>query len=332
MDIKCKRKTCHDEYEILEDISYETPDKTSHKSVFDLYLPRCGADLRDRAVPPVAVFVHGGGWRRGDKDTWKHFVFEDVNFLVAFVYWYFGLYGNVGREFARRGVPCAVISYPLTKLKLPWLFLELATSHLGCVIFLGVLFCFVMCAVILIYFLTHIDLTSILISHEHHTYTGSGLFLGHLVLVNLVTLVVITAQRSKHKLNALLVGSLWIVILGLLCAASRFEHSLFTLWFSSFVLVQGTLLYLNLKSKNNTHEDQITALSKCIKKVRELGRDTAYYDYNSIYLIGHSAGGHLCSLLALRQDTLEDVGVESSNIKVVIFLYYSIGYITITCV
>lgn len=332
MDISYKRKTCHEDYEILEDISYETPDKTSHKSVFDLYLPRHGADLRNPSPSPVAVFVHGGGWRRGDKDTWKHFVFEDVNLLVAFVYWYFGLYGNVGREFARRGVPCAVISYPLTKLKIPWLFLELATSHVGTVIFLGVLLCLVIGAVAVIDFLTPVSLVYSLISHEHRDlrrFPVSGLILGHLVLVNLVTLVVISVQRSKHRLHSLLIGGFWVVILGLLYAAVRFEHSLLTAWLSTFVLVQGTLLYLNLNSKDHTHEDQITALSKCIKKVYELGRDTAYYDYTSIYLIGHSAGGHLCSLLALRQDSLEDVGVESSNIKVLIC---SIVFIVCVCV
>ncbi|XP_062617626.1 uncharacterized protein LOC134279289 [Saccostrea cucullata] len=315
MKIDCRKKTSTDDYQIFEDISYETSDKTSHKSLFDLYLPKCGADLGN--VPPMVVFVHGGGWRRGDKDTWKHFVFLDINLLAAFIYWCYGLYGNVGREFARRGVPCAVISYPLTKLKTLWLLLELATSYLGTVIFLGVLFSVLFLSVLVIDFLTPLGIVNF-VMYRHHDLTVSDIFLGHLVLVNLVTLVVITVQRSKHDLKSHRLTALWATFLSLLYAALLTEHRLVTLWVTSIILVQGSLLYMNLKAKDYTHEDQVVALSKCLKKVYEIGRSANYYDCNSIYLIGHSAGGHLCSLLALRPNSLEDVGVPSSSIKGVV--------------
>ena len=311
MEIGCQKKTCHGEYDILGDISYETPDNTSHKSVFDLYLPRREADpTTRRPTPPVVVFVHGGGWRRGDKDTWKHFIFQDINLLAAFFYWCYGLYGNVGREFARRGVPCAVTSYPLTKLKTPWLLLELTTSYLGTVVFLGSLMS------VLLSLLFVIDLWTSVFRALQFSLTLPDLLYGHLVFVNLVTLVVISLQRSKHELPTYHVTSVWIVILSVFFAATRFEHYLFFMFLNSFVIVQCFLLYLNLRSEDCTHEDQIAALSKCIKKVCDIGRETRHYDNTSVYLIGHSAGGHLCSLIALRPEVLAEVGVELAWIKV----------------
>ena len=311
MEIGCQKKTYSGEYDILGDISYETPDNTSHKSVFDLYLPRREADPTTlRATPPVVVFVHGGGWRRGDKDTWKHFIFQDINLLAAFFYWCYGLYGNVGREFARRGVPCAVTSYPLTKLKTPWLLLELTTSYLGTVVFLGSL----MSLLLLLLFV--IDLWTSVFRALQFSLTLPDLLCGHLVFVNLVTLVVISLQRSKHGLPIYHVTSVWIVILSVFLAATRFEHYLFFMFLTSFVIVQCFLLYLNLISEDCTHEDQIAALSKCIKKVCDIGRETRHYDNTSVYLIGHSAGGHLCSLIALRPEVLADVGVELTCLKV----------------
>ena len=86
------------------------------------------------------------------------------------------------------------------------------------------------------------------------------------------------------------------------------------MFLNSFVIVQCLLLYLNLVSEDRTHEDQIAALSKCIKKVCDIGRETHHYDNTSVYLIGHYVGGHLCSLIALRPEAL--IGVELTCLKV----------------
>lgn len=319
MEISCRKKTSRKDYEIFGDISYETPEKTSHKTVFDLYLPRArgGADLTSRQPQPVAVFVHGGGWRRGDKDTWRHFVFQDVNFLAAFFYWCYGLYGNVGKEFARRGIPCIVTSYPLTKLKTPWLLLEMATSYFGSVIFCGILLFMIFISVFVIDFLTAVIFITVF-PGQRFSITLSDFLNVYFVFVNLVILFVISIQKSKHELQTHYVIALWVVLLGHLFAVILLEHSLLSLWMSSFLIVQGTLLHLNLRSEDYKHDDQLTALSKCIKKVRDIGQETRYFDYNSLFLIGHSAGGHLCSLIALRPDVLASAGVESTCIKGVV--------------
>lgn len=76
---------------VLADLAYvEGTGAHPKKHKLDLYLPEGAADF------PVVVFIHGGAWITGDK-----------NYL-------FGLYGSVGRAFAKRGVGAAVINYRLT--------------------------------------------------------------------------------------------------------------------------------------------------------------------------------------------------------------------------
>ena len=74
-----------------KDLSYyEGSDAHPSKHKLDLYLPS-GSEGH-----PVLVFVHGGSWRRGDKDA------------------YGGAYGAMGRSLAAEGVAVAVINYRLT--------------------------------------------------------------------------------------------------------------------------------------------------------------------------------------------------------------------------
>ena len=60
------------------------------KNLLDLYLPVTSVD----GGAPVVVFVHGGGWRRGDKAAWNHFLsLYDTNFLLFSIMWLCNLYG-----------------------------------------------------------------------------------------------------------------------------------------------------------------------------------------------------------------------------------------------
>lgn len=145
-------------YNTLRDLPYEDnqADEVDKKHVFDLYLPRDtmkskydtliqGTEKNQKPYnafseksttrrtntgtsatrQPVVVFVHGGGWRRGDKDSWNHFLSSDINLFAAIFYKFHNLYGNIGEGFAKRGLPCAVMSYPLVTLKSPWILVEL---------------------------------------------------------------------------------------------------------------------------------------------------------------------------------------------------------------
>lgn len=69
----------------LRDLAYVATDP-SLKQRLDLYLPAAGA-----APPPLVMFVHGGGWRHGDRAP----------------------YAPLARTFAAHGIACAAIGYRL---------------------------------------------------------------------------------------------------------------------------------------------------------------------------------------------------------------------------
>lgn len=66
---------------------YDGRDRDDRKHRLDLYLPE-----RASGPVPVLMFIHGGGWRIGDR--WQ--------------------YALIGRRMAERGIACAVISYRLS--------------------------------------------------------------------------------------------------------------------------------------------------------------------------------------------------------------------------
>jgi arylformamidase len=77
---------------VVKDLSYWAglaPDQRKHR--LDFYLP-------EGTGWPILIFVHGGGWRRGDKA---------LKFGGA------DPYGNIGRFYAARGIGVAVINYRL---------------------------------------------------------------------------------------------------------------------------------------------------------------------------------------------------------------------------
>jgi acetyl esterase/lipase len=75
------------EVEVVADVPYyEAQDDDSNKRMLDLYLPKGHKDY------PVLLFVHGGGWARGDRKGLE----------------------KLGRVFAKNGVGTVVISYRLT--------------------------------------------------------------------------------------------------------------------------------------------------------------------------------------------------------------------------
>jgi len=79
------------EVETVKDLAYyEGPDADPVKHKLDLYLPRGKKGF------PVLFFVHGGGWRSGDK-----------NYLLD-------VYGHLGRTLARNGVGAVVTNYRLS--------------------------------------------------------------------------------------------------------------------------------------------------------------------------------------------------------------------------
>jgi acetyl esterase/lipase len=73
--------------EVVKDLAYyDGPDADPVKHKLDLYLPKEQKDF------PVLFFIHGGGWKSGDRS----------------------LYGALGRLFAKNGLGTVVISYRLS--------------------------------------------------------------------------------------------------------------------------------------------------------------------------------------------------------------------------
>jgi arylformamidase len=82
------------ESRIVRDVAYrEGPGADPVKHRLDLFLPELSGKLA-----PVLVFIHGGGWKTGDK---------------ALSPGGYDVYGNIGRYFAARGVATVVTSYRL---------------------------------------------------------------------------------------------------------------------------------------------------------------------------------------------------------------------------
>jgi acetyl esterase/lipase len=80
-----------DVVETSKDISY-VQGTSNPRQRLDVYVPRGGSGF------PVVVFIHGGYWIAQDKDYFAPLV---------------GLYGNVGRALARRGIGVVVLNYRL---------------------------------------------------------------------------------------------------------------------------------------------------------------------------------------------------------------------------
>lgn len=89
------KKAALPESQIVRNIQYsDAPDSDPIKNRLDLFLPQ----VSDGEGWPTLIFVHGGGWSKGDKDL-----------KVAGA----DVYGNIGRFFASQGIGAAVISYRL---------------------------------------------------------------------------------------------------------------------------------------------------------------------------------------------------------------------------
>lgn len=298
------------DYSVEYDILYDKQRRDCHfnderKSVVDLYTPEI---VREHQDVPVVLFVHGGGWRRGDKAAWKYYLSRDINLLAAIIYGIFGLYGNVGKALARRGIACAVMSYPLTKLSTAWLLFELATSYISSLAVLVVSFGFL--AAILW------PVGSIL-SWKFFVGPMQPSTMGFAVVfvTNMFILTIISIQYRYHKLSRFQVVLIWTVLIVFTLSGQK-EHFLYLATIVTFLIGQFILLNTNLQVQNLNLDQQVEAVIKCIKKIQNIGNQTRKFNPTDVFLMGHSAGGHLCSIAALHDDNFTKQGISKADIKV----------------
>ncbi|XP_031553930.1 uncharacterized protein LOC116290946 [Actinia tenebrosa] len=316
---------------ILQDLLYKDSHNTCarqdgkadilSKDKLDLFLPKdCNCET------PVVVFIHGGGWMRGDRRAYRHyFSCYDTNLLVALALAYYDAYWNVGKAFARAGVACAVVSYRLSRLEFPWLIIELCFSlFMSLSVFLTPLFCFAVLAYcssrIFGFNVTTLDLartsymplftvTVILVLSSFFILwfiicnAGEGYFITPLekFLPLLMSLLVTSISMLIIDINVTSVATCFTLCLGL-CLL----HS-----FGTFQQTWRPVV---------THPSHITDVACSVKWIKDYGSTTQKFNPNQIFLCGHSAGGHLVSLLALDHKYLMKFGLSVTDIKGVMSL------------
>ena len=322
------------DYEILQDISYYRPHSSTSwqqgeltpqtlackKRKLDLFLPKVEPTVVSKC--PVIVFVPGGSWRRGDRKAYRHYLsIFDTNLLVALILAFYDLYWNIGKAFAKKGVACAVISYRLSRPQLPWLLIESFCSLAMSIIV--VLFSLMSLGAIMSFLNTRNQFFWIyrLLGFDGTTLETFYFFV--LISLDVVYFIVFwNACREfisyTHKnifllLSAFAISFSILVAFNLVLEASAAFISIFFMLQMLFLF--GAILY----SHNDTmisHPDHIWDISFGVKWVKEYGERTKKFDARKLFLCGHSAGGHLVSLLALDTKFLETLGMHRRDIKV----------------
>jgi len=291
-------------FTVLQDLKYrendEKEDDVVPKNKLDLFLPR-----ESNSCTPVVVFVHGGGWIRGDKQLFRHFSsLYDTNLLMYFITWYYNAYWNVGETFARNGVACAVVSYRLSRLYFPWILIQ------------------TLCSFSASFFVIFVPLFSVTILINIFFPIYSSNFFNVLQIVGISSLLILWIFVCKNDADYKLSNSEKVLpLLSLIPPLFSFFSTPFSSFISySFIWITVVFFFsfatLNPKTKPAKYPGHICDVAQCIKWIRNYGKTSQRFSSSDIFLCGHSAGGHIVSSLAINSKYLNDVGMSFSDIKV----------------
>lgn len=316
------------------------------KHCLDLFLP-----THNREDAPVALFVHGGGWRRGCRRSDRHFMSAlDLNALVWIVMRSLGVYSNVGLSLAERGVPCAVMSYHLSLLRSQWVFVELLVSGVSN----SVIFTTFTILLTSSYAVGQQIFECLFGLAEQVGDIYSRIMLSCFLIVRLGVFMVALLSLSKttvphiYKKKSLIfvsrnsfrerLGHMCFSMLIALSVTLFQPHLLITSTISlAFLLVILSMLihFFSMANAMNSEnvckgahtrpcapldEHQLQLMDVCLA-IRWLLRNSSTYDsWNSrkISLIGHSAGAHLVMVLALCPGYLVQAGIPPNYINAVV--------------
>jgi hypothetical protein len=320
------------DYTILQDLEYKVSHNTNlnrrdgkddilSKNKLDLFLPKDSS-----CDTPVVVFIHGGGWMRGDRRAYRHyFSCYDTNLLVALALAYYDAYWNVGKAFAKSGVACAVVSYRLSRLELPWLVIELCFSLLMSI---SVVLTPLLCIALVIYcfsmiygfnLTTGFDLTSTARTPYMSVFTIVVVFV--LSAFSILWLIVCNngegyfitpLEKFWPLLMSLVVTSICLLIIDIevTSVTACFTVCLGIFLLHSFATIQQTWRPVV------THPSHVTDVALSVKWIKDYGSTSQKFNPNKLFLCGHSAGGHLVSLLAIDPKYLAKEGLSVADIKV----------------
>ncbi|XP_050403871.2 uncharacterized protein LOC126819711 [Patella vulgata] len=320
-----------EDFSVLNDLYYgqQRTERSRDKSCLDLYvpfsvdahklkLPHSSTRNRDNkesisdhqryessSTVPLVIFAHGGGWRRGGRKVWKHFLScEDTNIVAAFLTWYYNLYSNVGECLASSGIACAVISYPLGSAKLPQMIFEMMTSFVA-----GVFVCTLISSVILTLMCFLGILGSSLVA-----FIGVGI-----ISYNSLVIVLFATRSREYRLENWEVFSIWVLYFGALSQLIYIvetDSRLYLVAILTSILSQGVLLIKRMTLPRVNHEHQTKSIVSTIEWAKSLLHENTCFE--DIFLMGHSAGGHLTSLVTLDNYLFQNVGNSQTVIKGVI--------------
>ena len=302
-------ETTDSETEVVSSKDFGTKDGDAERTF------RTHKDQKPGKVPFV-IFVHGGGWRRGGKQAWKHYLYYDVNFLVAILQWLLNVHRNVGMALAQNGVGCALISYPLSEQNVPYVFFEMFLSYIqSCfVTFLGL-----SPVGLLIYGPNNTSWVQLQALSKNRYNFRLPLYIVLIpFLTNMLTLVLFTRKRVKFKLSWYLLLTLWLttvlVIYSSFSLIVPYQILLTTFW--TFLITQGIILRRRLSRLDITYSDQAKVVAKSVHWAKRLALKSGQFDRERLYLMGHSAGGHLITLTVLDETYLKEIHCSSQDIKV----------------
>ncbi|XP_072042998.1 uncharacterized protein, partial [Amphiura filiformis] len=288
-------------------------------------------------APPLVVFVHGGGWRRGDRQQWKYCLSSyDTNLMLFILFRFYNLYQNIGKSFARNGIACAVISYPLLQPTLWVTLFELFTSFCMSTLLLTILLTLVMLFFQLL--LTWcLPLTNIYIINQIYIFIIQMnslqrlhilpicLTLSQLAMYCFISLNISNYRNGPHP-NGILLSvptALSTFVIYFYITQPTFGTSL---WMLSVILTGflQTSIAINqmmfVYKSDNRCEDQVKSVAKSVQWLKSFGQKTGQFDTDKIVLSGHSAGAHLINLLVWDDIYLKDIQLDRSDIKGIISL------------
>ncbi|KAL3869476.1 hypothetical protein ACJMK2_042153 [Sinanodonta woodiana] len=278
----------------------------------------CTNSRATRKVPCV-LFIHGGGWRRGGKEAWRHYVYWDVNLFVAMFLRFFNVFNNVGESFASNGIACAVINYPLTELGFPLILVEIIMSYL-CSCLLIFMFLITGLVFIAVYYNILYPYNVMSVSdYPSPTNVILTIFQASGLVTNICILTLFTVKRKNYDFSTLYVLILWgTVLIFTFLPVINGVYSLLLMTVITSIVTQGPILGRRLHRHDVSYVDQAGVVAEAVKWVRTFGATTGQLDPDQLFLAGHSAGGHLAALVTLDRSYLRKVGLDTGHLRGVI--------------
>jgi hypothetical protein len=155
----------------------------------------------------------------------------------------------------------------------------------------------------------------LLFKTDHNTF-ADGLIL-IMILTNFIKAVLFITRRKQFNISSNLLS--YYVLLGTIALLISYRtQSLLFLMVSTLVLNEGVLFYLRRQRHGANYKQQVQAVVQAIKWAKCFSEEHRYTDPERLYLMGHSAGGHLATLSALDHSALTSVSCSPADLKVIL--------------